>query len=536
MAKKIISIPNLGDAAEVEVIEICVKPGDSIGPEDPIVVLESDKAAMELPANTSGTVSSILVNVGDGVSEGVQFVEIETVDEADTAVAPEHIASDIQAPENSVKTADDLSTVNESQTNILSVPIPNLGESTEVEIIEVCVKEGDVLEAEAPLVVLESDKAAMEVPTPQAGKVIKIHQSLGAQVSEGMLLVDLEVSEPVTPEASPTAVVADNTSSVVESPKGPAPTAVTSEYRSVTTGKVYAGPAVRKLAREFGINLSEVSPSGPKGRIIKTDLHTFVKQKLASPPPSSSKGFNFTTYDIDFSQWGEVTAEPLTKFQKAAFKNLHTSWINIPHVTQHDEADITDLLAARALVQKERYTKISPLAFFIKALCKALLKFPLLNSSLNESLDGVVIKNYLNIGVAVDTPYGLIVPSIKNAQQLGILEIGEEVNRLAELAKNRKLTNKELQGGSFSVSSLGGIGGKFFTPIINPPEVGILGISKVFTKVCLEGNKPVNRTFLPLSLSYDHRVINGAYAAAFIAELSQNLSNPLWIGDNMDHG
>jgi len=533
VAKKIISIPSLGDAAEVEVIEICVKPGDSIGPEDPIVVLESDKAAMELPANTSGRVSSILVNVGDGVSEGVQFVEIETVDEADTTDTPEHIAADIQAPESFVKTRDDLPTVSESQTNILSVPIPNLGESAEVEIIEVCVKEGDVLEAESPLVVLESDKAAMEVPTPQAGKVIKIYQSLGAQVSEGMLLVDLEVNEPRTEEASPTAVVEDNTSSAVVSPQAPA--AVTSEYKSVTTGKVYAGPAVRKLAREFGINLSEVSPSGPKERILKTDLHTFVKQKLASVP-STSKAFNFTSYDIDFSQWGEVTVELLTKFQKAAFKNLHTSWINIPHVTQHDEADITDLLAARAVVQKERYTKISPLAFFIKALCKALLKFPLLNSSLNESLDGVVIKNYLNIGVAVDTPYGLIVPSIKNAQQLGILEIGEEVNRLAGLAKNRKLTNKELQGGSFSVSSLGGIGGKFFTPIINPPEVGILGISKVFTKVCLMDNKPVNRTFLPLSLSYDHRVINGAYAAAFIAELSQNLSNPLWIGDNMDHG
>ena len=533
MAKKIISIPSLGDAAEVEVIEICVKPGDSIGPEDPIVVLESDKAAMELPANTSGTVSSILVNVGDGVSEGVQFVEIETVDEEDTAAAPEDIAADIQAQESSVKTTEDIPTASEPQTNILSVPIPNLGESAEVEIIEVCVKEGDVLEAEAPLVVLESDKAAMEVPTPQAGKVIKIHQSLGAQVSEGMLLVDLEVSEPRTLEVSSTTVVEDNTSSAVESPQAPA--AVTSEYKSVTTGKVYAGPAVRKLAREFGINLSEVSPSGPKGRILKTDLHTFVKQKLSSAP-STSKAFNFTSYDIDFSQWGEVAVEPLTKFQKSAFKNLHTSWINIPHVTQHDEADITDLLTARAAVQKERYTKISPLAFFIKALCKALLKFPLLNSSLNDSLDGVVIKKYLNIGVAVDTPYGLIVPSIKNAQQLGILEIGEEVNRLAELAKNRKLTNKELQGGSFSVSSLGGIGGKFFTPIINPPEVGILGISKVFTKVCLVDNKPVNRTYVPLSLSYDHRVINGAYAAAFIAELSQNLSNPLWIGDNMDHG
>jgi len=510
VAKKIISIPSLGDAAEVEVIEICVKPGDSIGPEDPIVVLESDKAAMELPANTSGTVCSILVNVGDGVSEGVQFVEIETVDEVDTADTPEHIAADIQAPENSVDTSDALPTVSESQTNILSVPIPNLGESAEVEIIEVCVKEGDVLEAEAPLVVLESDKAAMEVPSPMAGTVLKIHKQIGDHVSEGTLIIDLEVEgEPL--EVSDETIAKNNDQeNVTNSPKE----ALAPQYASVTSGKVYAGPAVRKLAREFGIDLVKVNPSGPKGRIIKEDLHHFVRQMLNESSAGSNE-FKFTSYEIDFGKWGNVNNEPLTKFQKAALKNLHTS---------------------RSRLQKKRYVKISPLAFFVKAISNTLLNFPLFNSSLNGDLDGIVIKDYINIGIAVDTSYGLIVPSIKDVHNLGIIGIAEEIIRLAELAKARKLTASELQGGSFSVSSLGGIGGKFFTPIINPPEVGILGISKTFKKLCLINKQLENRTYLPLSLSYDHRVINGAYAASFIAALTKSLSNTDWIEENMDHG
>ena len=533
MTKKIISIPSLGDSSEVEVIEICVKPGDSIGPEDPIIVLESDKAAMELPANQSGVVTNILVNLGDGVSEGMQFVELDVEDDTQEASAKAKTELD---QEQDIETVDgpNLSSDEPSKgnkTRILNVPVPNLGESSEVEIIEVCIKEGDILEADAPLVVLESDKAAMEVPSPMAGTVLKIHKQIGDHVSEGMLIIDLEVEDEL-PEVSDKTIANNNNREKLSKLSGKD---VISQYVSVTSGKAYAGPAVRKLAREFGIDLVKVNPSGPKGRIIKEDLHNFVRQMLNDSSVRSNE-FKFTSYEIDFGKWGNVNNEPLTKFQKAALKNLHTSWINIPHVTQHDEADITDLLHFRSRLQKKRYVKISPLAFFVKAISNTLLNFPLLNSSLNGDLDGIVIKDYINIGIAVDTSYGLIVPSIKDVHNLGIIGIAEEIIRLAELAKARKLTASELQGGSFSVSSLGGIGGKFFTPIINPPEVGILGISKTFEKLCLINKQPENRTYLPLSLSYDHRVINGAYAASFIAALTKSLSNTDWIEENMDHG
>jgi len=533
MSKKIISIPNLGESQEVEVIEVCVKPGDKISADDPIVVLESDKAAMELPANVDGVVEKILVKVGDGVSEGMDFLELEIADQGEP-ITDDKQSTLSKKPElkrepisSQTKTANFKS--------IISVPIPNLGDTTEVEVIEVCIKEGDTVNAEDPLVVLESDKAAMEVPSPKKGTVIKIHQNLGAQVSEGMQLIDLEIEEEeIVAKTNPAKAL--DSAPQKDMPKSNQDNLLSSQQPTITNhGKVYAGPAVRKLAREFGISLSEVTSSGPKDRILKEDLHRFVKEKL-DISNQFQKGFHFESYDIDFSQWGSVKEEPLTKFQKAAYKNLHTSWINIPHVTQHDEADVTDLLALRVEIQKNRYAKITPLAFFIKAICNVLKGFPLLNSSLSSSLEGVIIKDFINIGVAIDTPYGLIVPSIKNVDQLGILEIGNEIKRLSDLAKARKLSNKELQGGTFSVSSLGGIGGKFFTPIINPPEVAILGISKVFEQLQLVENKPRARTILPLSLSYDHRVINGAYAAEYITNLSNMLADVSWIEENLDHG
>jgi len=531
MSKKIIAIPSLGESTEVEVIEVCVQPGDRVSADDPIVVLESDKAAMELPANVDGVVEKIFVKVGDGVSEGMNFLELEVADK-DGPLEEKNQSNSINEPED--REPDTSQKESLSCKSIITVSIPNLGESSEVEVIEVCIKEGDTINAEDPLVVLESDKAAMEVPSPKKGTVIKIHQNLGAQVSEGMQLIDLEIEEEeiITPVS--------DAEDEVSAPQKELPKIEHSNFQMpqtgiATDGKVYAGPAVRKLAREFGITLQQVSPSGPKGRILKEDLHRFVKEKLNSSNQPQSE-FNFTSYDVDYSKWGSIKEEALTKFQKSAFKNLHTSWINIPHVTQHDEADITDLLALRLQIQKNRYTKITPLAFFIKAICNILKDYPLLNSSLSPSLDGIVIKEFINIGVAVDTSYGLIVPSIKNVDQLGILEIANEIKRLSDLAKARKLSTIELEGGTFSVSSLGGIGGKFFTPIINPPEVAILGISKVFEQLQLINDKPQVRTILPLSLSYDHRVINGAYAAGFIANLSKMLADVSWIEENLDHG
>lgn len=531
MSKRIIAIPSLGESSEVEVIEVCVKPGDKVSADDPIVVLESDKAAMELPANVDGVVEKILVKVGDGVSEGMNFLELEVAEQDKKTLE--------EKPNSNEKPKSDQESILSQREHIItkgiiSVPIPNLGDASEVEVIEVCIKEGDLINAEDPLVVLESDKAAMEVPSPKTGTVIKIYQNLGAQVSEGMLLIDLEIEEEEIP-ATISERKAEISATQKEFPKSDKLNLNLLQPTVSSDGKAYAGPAVRKLAREFGIMLDQVPPSGPKGRILKVDLHRFVKEKLHTSN-QSQKDFHFESYDIDYSQWGAIKEEPLTKFQKAAFKNLHNSWINIPHVTQHDEADITAMLGLRLKIQKNRYKKITPLAFFIKAICTVLKDFPLLNSSLSASLDGIVIKQFINIGVAVDTSYGLIVPSIKNVDQLGILEIANEIKRLSDLAKLRKLSNKELQGGTFSVSSLGGIGGKFFTPIINPPEVAILGISKSFQQLQLIDNKPQGRTILPLSLSYDHRVINGAYAAGYISTLTEMLADTTWIEENLDHG
>ena len=289
---------------------------------------------------------------------------------------------------------------------------------------------------------------------------------------------------------------------------------------------IHSGPATRKLAREFGINLNEVKASGPRGRILKEDLHSYVANRLNN---NTQSGFQQTQPDVDYSKWGEVKIDKLSKFQKTASKNLHTSWINIPHVTQHDDADITDLLDLRKKLNIEHNLKVSPLAFIIKATVETLKLFPIMNTSLTADLLSIVQKNYFNIGIAVDTPDGLIVPNIKNTQDKSILQISDEVFKLAELAKNRKLKVDQLKGATFTISSLSGIGGKYFTPIINPPEVGILGLSKTFNHLSMENGELRESKQMPVSLSYDHRVVNGAYAAKFISELSNQLNKTQFL-------
>jgi len=406
--------------------------------------------------------------------------------------------------------------------------IPDLGEAEDVEVIEICVKPGDIVSEEDPIVVLESDKAAMEIPTSLGGKVLAIKVSLGDKVSAGSPFLEIEgdADEPsidsqksaidsvITPEIPQTL---NKLEEVIEQPMQAAVPQDSSNRDSV-----YAGPAVRKLAREFGIQLSLVAPSGPKSRIQKEDLHAFVKARLSS---ASNSAFTFTQPNIDYSKWGSVQEQLLSKFQKSSLTNLHTSWINIPHVTQHDECDLSELLDLRSQLNIKHELKISPLAFIAKITAEVLAEFPMLNSSLDQDLEKIVVKNYVNIGIAVDTPEGLIVPNIKNVQDKSILNIAEEIAMLASAAKTRKLKIPDLKGASFTISSLGAIGGKFFTPIINPPEVGILGLSKTFSKVVAQNNGFESREFLPLSLSYDHRVINGAYAAQFVTQLGAALGD-----------
>ena len=406
--------------------------------------------------------------------------------------------------------------------------IPDLGEAEDVEVIEICVKPGDIVSEEDPIIVLESDKAAMEIPTSLGGKVLEIKVSIGDKVSAGSPFLEIEgdADEPSIDTQKPaidsvmTPEIPHTFKKLEEAIEQPITAALPQD--SSNRGSFYAGPAVRKLAREFGIQLSLVAPSGPKNRIQKEDLHAFVKARLSD---ANNNTFTFTQPNIDYSKWGSVKEQPLSKFQKSSLTNLHTSWINIPHVTQHDECDLSELLGLRSQLNIQHELKISPLAFIAKVTAEVLTEFPMLNSSLDQGLEKIVIKNYVNMGIAVDTPEGLIVPNIKNVQEKSILSIAEEIAMLASAAKTRKLKIPDLKGASFTISSLGAVGGKFFTPIINPPEVGILGLSKTFAKVVAKNDGFESREFLPLSLSYDHRVINGVYAAQFVTQLGAALGD-----------
>ena len=409
------------------------------------------------------------------------------------------------------------------------INIPDLGEAEDVEVIEICVKAGDQVDSEDPIIVLESDKAAMEIPASVVGKVISIEVSVGDTVSSGSPFLQIETTDQEAPHEKENAseqkamenhIISERVEEIESKPP------LINEQQNTTTlnsKNIYAGPAVRKLAREFGIDLSLVTPSGPKKRIVKEDLHVFVKFQLSSANKSNS--FEFTQPDIDYSKWGSIKEEKLSKFQKSSLANLHTSWINIPHVTQHDECDLTILLDTRAQLCKKHKVKISPLAFIAKITTEILYEFPLLNSSLDSNLENIILKDYVNLGIAIDTPEGLIVPNVKNAQLKSIVDISSEINELAEAAKKRKLNIADLKGASFSISSLGAIGGKFFTPIINPPEVAILGISKSYEKVVSSKAGFEGRSFLPISLSYDHRAINGVYAVQFTSQLGEALSD-----------
>ena len=406
---------------------------------------------------------------------------------------------------------------------IEKIKIPDLGDALDVEVIEICVKPGDMVTKDDSIIVLESEKAAMEIPASVTGKVIDIKVNNGDTVNEGIIFLEIEAEESeakeVIEEATEDTKEIEKSAPKIEEQAVPAPAIETSSSINYT-GSIYAGPAVRKLAREFGINLNEVTPSGPRGRILKEDLHHFVKQRLSSNIQNFSK--NPT---VDFAKWGEINTEPLTKFQKTAAENLQQSWQNIPHVTQHDEANIDELMLLRTELNKASGLKVSPLAFFVKAVAKLLEEFPLMNASLDENTENVVLKNYINIGIAIDTPKGLIVPNIKDANKLSITEISNEIGRMATAAKDRKLKVDELKGSTFSVSSLGAIGGKFFTPIINPPEVGILGISKTFKSLELMNGDIKEISMLPISLSYDHRLINGVEAVKFTSRFCEMMKD-----------
>lgn len=413
------------------------------------------------------------------------------------------------------------------------IKIPSLGDAENTEVIEICVNPGDSVSSEDSIVVLESEKAAMDVPASQKGVIKKVLVKIGDEVKEGDDFLEIEISEEEIKEDEKDNEVQKDTQEddydeveeiieekkVEESIEQP-------KYESSASG-IYAGPAVRKLAREFGIDLNQVIASGPRNRILKEDLHKFVKSKLEG----SSTGIPKMP-SIDFSEFGNVEEIDLTKFQKTSALNLQQSWITIPHVTQHDETSIDDLLNVRKSLMNKHKVKVSPLAFFAKGICKLLEEFPLFNASIDMNTMKVIKKDFINLGIAIDTPQGLIVPNIKSAHKKSIREISDEIARLAELSKSRKIKVNDLKGSTFTISSLGSFGGKFFTPIINPPEVAILGISKSYDSVLLKDTKPVSTTNLPISLSYDHRIINGVEGVKFTTRFCEILSDVNYFEEN----
>ena len=539
-------VPDVGDAAEVEIIEILVSVGDVIAKDDSLVVLESDKASMEIPTPEGGKVVSIAVKEGDIVDEGTLIIELEIATAAEPAM--QSSANEKNTPKSvpdesqevmAAQESDQVSPVQDaSAPREQIIAVPDVGGADEVLVTDLLVKVGDALEAEDSLVVLESDKASMEIPTPVAGEVLEILVEEGAEVKEGDALVRLmaadQTSDPSETASAP-AVSAATVEAVplkpVSTPAAPQPVATLASSLE-TSALVHAGPAVRKQAREYGVDLGEVIPSGQKSRILKEDIQNFVKQRLSEPSSKSSadavSGGIPPIPDVDFSRFGVTEMVQLSRIRKASAKNLHRSWVNVPHVTQFDEADITELEAFRKSQNIELAktgNKITPLAFLVKACVNALIKYPQFNASIESSFDHMVYKKYYNIGVAVETPDGLVVPVIKDADKKGVIQVAQETAELAALAREKKLPMDAMQGGTFSISSLGGIGGTAFTPIVNAPEVAILGVSKSKMAPVYDGIEFQPRNILPLSLSYDHRAIDGAEAARFTAHIAQVLSD-----------
>ncbi len=524
-----IKVPDIGDYKDVPVIEVLVKAGDKVEKEQSIVVLESDKATMDVPSSHSGIVKEVKVKVGDSLSEGSLVITLEedAATSAPVPVATLAASAPAQAPAAASSAP-------------IEIKVPDIGDYKDVPVIEVLVKAGDKVEKEQSIVVLESDKATMDVPSSHSGIVKEVKVKVGDSLSEGSVVLILEggasgaVSAPVpTAVAAPAAPV----TKAVEPPiaRAPAPPPISITPPSADAAVSHASPSVRKFARELGVTITQVKGSGPKGRITQEDVQAFVKAAMSggagSPAAASSGGslggLNLIPWPkVDFTKFGEIERQPLNRIKKLTAANLGRNWVMIPAVTYHEDADITDLEAFRVLTNKEhekKGVKITMLAFLMKAAVAALKKYPEFNSSLDG--DDLILKKYFNIGFAADTPTGLVVPVIKDADKKGIFELAKETSDLAALARDGKLKPDQMQGASFTISSLGGIGGTYFSPIVNAPEVAIMGVSKAAMKPVWDGKQFVPRLICPLSLSADHRVIDGALATRFNVYVAQLLAD-----------
>ena len=538
-----VKVPDIGDFKEVEVIELMVKVGDTIKVDQSLVTVESDKASMEIPSSAAGVIKEIKVKVGDKIAEGGLLLLLEGVAAAapapaaaaaapaPAAAAPAPAAAPVPAPAAAAA-------------GPVDIAVPDIGDFKEVEVIEVMVKVGDTIKVDQSLLTVESDKASMEIPSSHAGVVKEVKVKVGDKVAMGTIVFVVEsTGGAAAPAAAAPAPSATPAAAPAPAPAAAAPAAAApaASQGSVQTGKLaHASPSIRKFARELGVDLGKVPGSGPKGRITQIDVQNYVKGviagSIAAPAGAASSnagGGNFNVLpwpSLDFSKFGPTELLPLSRIKKISGPNLHRNWVQIPHVTQFDEADVTDLEAFRvdtnnANAKNKDAAKLTMLAFVIKASVAALKKFPSFNSSLDAKGENLILKQYYNIGFAADTPNGLVVPVIKNADQKSVSQIAREMTELSLQARDSKLKPADMQGATFTISSLGGIGGTHFTPIVNAPEVAILGLSKASIKPVWDGKAFQPRLMMGTSLSYDHRVVDGAMGARFSVYLSEVLGD-----------
>ncbi|MCH5549274.1 dihydrolipoyllysine-residue acetyltransferase [Pseudomonas syringae pv. syringae] len=543
---ELIRVPDIGNG-EGEVIELMVKVGDRIEADQSVLTLESDKASMEIPAPKAGVIKTMKVKLGDRLKEGDELFELEV--EGEAAAAPAPAAEPAAAPAAAEKPAEAAPApaaaaepAPAASASVQDIHVPDIGSSGKAKIIELMVKVGDSIQADQSLITLESDKASMEIPSPAAGVVESIEVKLDQEVGTGDLILKLKV-EGAAPAAAPapaaSAPAAAPAKAEAAAPAAPAPKAEAAPAPAAPAApakdgaKVHAGPAVRQLAREFGVELNAVSATGPHGRVLKEDVQAYVKtmmQKAKEAPAGGASGGSGIPPipEVDFSRFGEIEEVPMTRLMQLGASGLHRSWLNIPHVTQFDQADITDLEAFRVAQKgaaEKAGVKLTVLPLLLKSCAHLLKELPDFNASLAPSGKAVIRKKYVHIGFAVDTPDGLLVPVIRDVDQKSLLQLAAEAAALAEKARNKKLTANDMQGACFTISSLGHIGGTGFTPIVNAPEVAILGVSKATIQPVWDGKAFQPKLMLPLSLSYDHRVINGAAAARFTKRLSELLAD-----------
>ncbi|WP_431478855.1 dihydrolipoyllysine-residue acetyltransferase [Massilia eburnea] len=539
-----VKVPDIGDFKEVEVIELMVKVGDTIKVDQSLVTVESDKASMEIPSSQAGVVKEIKVKVGDKVAEGSLLLVVEASGAAAApAAAPASAAAPAPAaPAPAAAAAAPAPAA--AAAGPVEVKVPDIGDFKEVEVIEVLVKVGDTIAKDQSLVTVESDKASMEIPSSHAGVVKEVKVKVGDKVAEGSLVLIVDAVGGAAASAPAAAAPAPATAPAAAAAAATAvaaPAASSAPSAPAVNGKLaHASPSVRKFARELGVDVARVGGTGPKGRVTQQDVQNYVKGivsgAVASPGAAPAAagggaGLNLLAWpSLDFSKFGETELSPLPRIKKISGPNLHRNWVMIPHVTQFEDADITDLEQFRvdsnnANAKNKDAVKLTMLAFVIKASVTALKKFPTFNSSLDEKGENLILKKYYNVGFAADTPQGLVVPVVKNADQKSVTQIAKEMGELSLAAREGKLKPTDMQGACFTISSLGGIGGTAFTPIVNAPEVAILGLSKSSMKPVWDGKQFVPRLMLPLSLSYDHRVVDGASGARFAAYLAEVLAD-----------